>query len=328
MTPTETAELMQAVADVVRDQVELGLRDLATELAVAKAHIAALQVVEKAHGELRERLVVMETKAGVPIDIPTVDLSPVLERVAVAESQIDRLSGLEKSVGELRDRLVVCEQRGLDVPPSPEPVDLAPVLECVAELQKSLEVTSVVQAAPSVDLSPVWDRIARTETELVKIAPTVATVSELVKDVSGLRERVAVVETRATMAGPAGPKGDDGRDGQNGKDGADGVGWDDLTAVQNDDRSVTVKAMRGERVKDIGTVVFPVEIYRGVYVDGRQYERGDCVTWGGSEFHCNEQTTTKPEQSKAWTLKVKRGRDGRDGKDAPTVPIVSVVRPS
>jgi hypothetical protein len=40
------------------------------------------------------------------------------------------------------------------------------------------------------------------------------------------------------------------------------------------------------------------------------------VTWAGSEWHCHTTTTTKPgEGSKAWTLKVKRGRDGKDAKD-------------
>ena len=61
--------------------------------------------------------------------------------------------------------------------------------------------------------------------------------------------------------------------------------------------------------------------------DGKTYERGDGVTWAGSEWHCNEPTTTKPgDGSKAWTLKVKRGRDGKDGRDAMTAPVLSVKR--
>jgi hypothetical protein len=309
-------------ADTVILMVKAAVAPILERVAAMEARIGGLPVAEKSLMDLRDRVVVMETKAGIPVDVPTVDLSPVLQRIAVTESQIDRLSGLEKAIGEMRDRLVACEQRGSDAPPAPEPVDLAPVLERMTDLQRAMDTKSIMQAAPSVDLSPMETRLAKAETQLAQVLDKVG------QDVWGLRERMAVVETRASVPGPQGPKGQDGRDGQNGKDGADGVGWDDLIAVQNDDRSLTIKAARGERVKDIGTVIFPVEIYRGVYVDGRQYERGDCVTWGGSEFHCNEQTTSKPEQSKAWTLKVKRGRDGRDGKDAATSPVVSVGRPS
>jgi hypothetical protein len=266
------------MADLVILTVKAALTPVLERLAAAEARLTGLPLAEKSLGELRDRMVMMETKAAAPVLPISVDFAPVLERVAVTESQIGRLSGMEDAIAEVRDRLLVTESRS-SVPPAsppPEPVDLAPVL-------------------------------AR---------------------VNDLHVKVAVLEARPGLIGPSGPAGKDGRDGQNGKDGADGLGFDDLTLAQTDERSLTVKAIRGDRVKDIGTATFPVEIYRGVYVDGRQYERGDCVTWGGSEFHCNEQTTSKPEQSKAWTLKVKRGRDGRDGKDAPTIPVVSVVRPS
>jgi hypothetical protein len=74
-------------------------------------------------------------------------------------------------------------------------------------------------------------------------------------------------------------------------------------------------------VKEIGTARFAVDLYRGVWAEGRTYEPGDSVTWAGSEWHCLATTTTKPgEGSKAWTLKVKRGRDGKDGQDGPSGP--------
>ena len=83
------------------------------------------------------------------------------------------------------------------------------------------------------------------------------------------------------------------------------------------DGATIVRAQRDGATKDLGTLVFPVELYRGVYVDGKTYDRGDAVTWSGSEWHCNESTVTRPGNgSGAWTLKVKRGRDGKDRKDA------------
>lgn len=330
MTPTETAELMQAVAEVVQDQVALALRDMTTKLAVAEARIAALTESEKSLADVNRRLIIVETKAETPIERQTIDLSPVLERIAVTESRIDRLSESEKTISEMRDRLLVFETKASGVPPSvelqaPEPVDLAPILARVDELKDAMSIKS---AAPIVDLAPITDRIARLEMH-AKEAQSVSDLSREVftKEVSSIRERLAVVETRQPVPGPQGPKGEDGKDGKDGrdgKDGADGLGYDELAVVQNAERGITVKAFRGDRSKDIGTVVIPAEIYRGVWEADRTYERGDCVTFGGSEFHCNETTTAKPEQSKAWTLKVKRGRDGRDGKDAATLPVVKV----
>ncbi|EOE6915545.1 phage gp6-like head-tail connector protein [Cronobacter turicensis] len=58
----------------------------------------------------------------------------------------------------------------------------------------------------------------------------------------------------------------------------------------------------------------PVMIYKGVFKSGQDYLPGDTVTWGGSLWHCDEQTQDKPGEtgSKGWTLATKRGRDGRD----------------
>ena len=63
------------------------------------------------------------------------------------------------------------------------------------------------------------------------------------------------------------------------------------------------------------------QIYRGVHVDGKQYERGDTVTWAGAVWHCNAPTSERPgDGSTFWRLAVKRGRDGKDGKDGMAEP--------
>jgi hypothetical protein len=129
-------------------------------------------------------------------------------------------------------------------------------------------------------------------------------------EIGTMRERLAVLETRALVPGPPGPAG------------RDGVGFDDLGVTQRDDRSFTITAAHGDVVKEIGTASFALDIYRGVWLEGKTYEPGDGVTWAGSEWHCHTATTTKPgDGSKAWTLKVKRGRDGKDGKDGGPGPI-------
>ena len=71
-----------------------------------------------------------------------------------------------------------------------------------------------------------------------------------------------------------------------------------------------------------GLLSFPVPLYRGVYQNGKAYEEGDLVTWGGHMFYCQTATTVKPEEfSRDWKLCVKHGRDGKDGKDGAPAPL-------
>ncbi len=208
---------------------------------------------------------------------------------------------------------------------------MAPVLERIAaaeqqtkEFQARLaEMTSlrdrvtVVETKAAVppqpaDMSPVLERIAGLE---LRHSDDLAHVG---KAVSAVSERIAVLETRAPVPGPAGADG---------KDGADGLGFDDLDVEFDGDRTVLLKVARGSRVKS-WPIVLPFMRQQGVYQEGHTYTTGDVVTWGGSQWHCEAETTTKPgDGSKAWTLVVKRGRDGKDGRDAPGVPpVVSIGR--
>lgn len=151
--------------------------------------------------------------------------------------------------------------------------------------------------------------VVRRQTALeAQLAQAVAVAGDLI----AVRERVATLEARAPAPGPPGPAG---------RDGADGLGFEDLAVTQRDDRSFTIEAVHGERRKAIGTATFALNIYRGVWAEGKTYDPGDGVTWAGSEWHCQAATTTKPgDGSKAWTLKVKRGRDGKDGTAGPPGP--------
>jgi hypothetical protein len=112
--------------------------------------------------------------------------------------------------------------------------------------------------------------------------------------------------------GAPGEKGLDGLPGKDGRDGQDGLGFDDFEEEYDGERTFIRRYRRGDRVKEFRFTV-AMDLYRGTWVEGRTYERGDGVTWAGSEWHCHETTRQKPgDGSKAWTLKVKRGRDGRD----------------
>lgn len=110
-----------------------------------------------------------------------------------------------------------------------------------------------------------------------------------------------------------GVDGQNGERGADGKDGRDGFSLSDFDAeLMEDGRTILLSFERGDQEFKVELGI-PALIYRGVWKDGQQYERGDVVTFGGGMFHCNEDTGDKPETSKAWTLAVKRGRDGKDG---------------
>lgn len=389
---------LDGIAAVVDVTVENAVAPLLARLALAEQGHKDLQVRLTEIVELRDRVVVVETKTTMasPVQPIAVDLSPLSERVASAEQRHDDLQARVLELLDIRDRVVVMETKSAMASPSPTatpPIDLSPVMERIAAVEQrqgdlqtrvtdlsdvrdrvlTIEAKStlasplepvlqqvsarvgalearpvadiatglvdrieVLETTPekTVDLSPVLDRLLKVEIQLQsKVAETPAlqaSLTELSKDLGALRERVAVAEVRPLLPGPPGTGGKDGQPGTaglNGTNGADGLGWDDLGVVQVDERTFTVKCTRGLQVKELATLTFPVQIYRGVYVDGRMYDRGDGVTWGGSEWHCNETTTTKPgDGSKAWTLKVKRGRDGKDGKDAMPVPVVSIAK--
>lgn len=227
-------------------------------------------------------------------------LGPVLERLAAVEAR-------QAVLGDVRDRLVTVETKAALPPPvlpEPEPaVDLSPVLERLAaaearvsvlgDLRDRVVVVETKQAIPVLPLPPetgiddLRERIVNLETKsagpslsdmgVAELRTHLATVQAKVFEVS---ERVAVVETRPQLPGPAGEPGLPGKDGEPGKDGTAGL------------------------------------TYVGVYQDGKTYDLGELTTFGGSLWHANERTTTKPgDGSKGWTLACKRGRDGRDGKD-------------
>jgi hypothetical protein len=81
----------------------------------------------------------------------------------------------------------------------------------------------------------------------------------------------------------------------------------------------------GKTIK-VNEFTVPTQIYRGIHIEGKDYEPGDTTTWAGSQWHCNKPTTEKPGISDAWTLAVKRGHNGKDGAAPPSgvKPMVKV----
>jgi hypothetical protein len=253
-------------------------------------------------------------------------IAPLAERLAVAEQTTRDLQARMIELTAVRDRLTVVETKAALIPP---PVDveplirdrLAPVLatlETVGHKLHAVESSRPVAAGPSGPSDAEIELLIRDRLE------------PLSKQLGTIFERLAVLDVRPLLPGPAGTPGKDGAPGLNGKDGApgiDGFNLEDFSATLDGDRTLILKFER-----DTYTKVFPIRMpfmrQEGIYQDGKTYDVGDVVTWGGSQWHANEETTTKPgDGSKAWTLIVKRGRDGKDGKDAaPVLPVVSVAR--
>ncbi|WP_295808909.1 hypothetical protein [uncultured Nitratireductor sp.] len=111
------------------------------------------------------------------------------------------------------------------------------------------------------------------------------------------------------VVGRDGQKGDPGQDG---KDGADGLGFDDLEVVHDGKRTFTFRFAKGEKVTEF-PFTLPVVLDCGVFKSGETYAAGDGVTWGGSFWIAQKDTTDKPGEGDGWRLAVKKGRDGKDG---------------
>lgn len=234
-------------------------------------------------------------------------LAPVIADVKALQTKIASFDARWNDLGALRERVAVIEATKTLPVPVVEPVDLAPLLMRVAALETREPVPGPMGAQ-----GPRGERGEQ--------GPAGA------DGVPGRDGRDGLPGVPG-LPGEKGLNGTDGRDGLNGKDGSDGLGFEDFEELYDGERTFTRRYRSGDKVKEFVHKT-AMEIYRGVYVDGKTYDRGDGVTWGGSEWHCNETTTTKPgDGSKAWTLKVKRGRDGRDGVDAPgALPVVAVGR--
>lgn len=102
---------------------------------------------------------------------------------------------------------------------------------------------------------------------------------------------------------------------KNGKDGRDGVGFDDLEVEYDGIKTVTFKMRRGEVVKEFD-LTLPVVVDCGIFKEGQTYQPGDGVTWGGSYWIAQKETSAKPDSpDSGFRLAVKRGRDGKDGRD-------------
>lgn len=103
-----------------------------------------------------------------------------------------------------------------------------------------------------------------------------------------------------------------GRDGTDGERGAAGFSLTDFdTDWKPEEKALVLRWAAGETTYSHELFV-PYVRDVGVWTEGRSYLRGDGVTWAGSFWIAQDDTTDKPDIGKGWRLAVKRGRDGKD----------------
>jgi hypothetical protein len=120
------------------------------------------------------------------------------------------------------------------------------------------------------------------------------------------------------MGRVVGEKGDPGAPGE---PGVDGVSMSHFDTEMKGDRTIIFKFVRDDSIVELHEFKFPVLLDQGVWTE-RTYEKGDCVTWGGSLWICQRSTDQKPDSpDSGWRLAVKKGRDGKDGTVKPDDPV-------
>lgn len=115
------------------------------------------------------------------------------------------------------------------------------------------------------------------------------------------------------LVGDPGSNGLDGKDGAPGRDGT----LENLKVMFDGERTLTFCFKDGTPIEG-GAIVAPWTIHRGLFVPGKEYDRGDAVTWGGSTWTATAKTKATPgesgDPSRAWVLSAQRGREGKVGK--------------
>lgn len=90
-------------------------------------------------------------------------------------------------------------------------------------------------------------------------------------------------------------------------------GISNIGIEQTEEREFKAVIETSSGKKEENTFVMPIILDKGLFTHGREYKKGDAVTYGGSLWICQESNTQGiPGASKEWRLAVKRGRDGKE----------------
>ncbi|MGB1215876.1 MAG: hypothetical protein ACPG4X_21080 [Pikeienuella sp.] len=240
---------------------------------------------------------------------------------------ISRIENLEKALAEQPEPVVVDEKSIAEL----VIVEITPEIERVKAL-KAPDLPDIPSAPELPDIGAMVDEAVKSAVEALP-APKdgkSVTVEEVMPDLVGHVDKFL-----ADIPGPE--RGADGiglagafidRDGgltltmtngetKNlgpivGKDGETGVGFDDLDIVHDGEREFTLRFQRGAKIVE-KTLTIPAMLDRGVFSEGKQYDQGDVVSFGGSMWVAQKGTDERPGTGDGWRLSVKKGRDGKNG---------------
>lgn len=308
------------------ETLALTQRLLAKELAPLREANEALRTE---NAELRERLAAIEARPEPEEPADPAETAATIKAMidaAVSERVSEAVEGIEvPELPDVQPMVDAAVRAAVEALPKPEPVDLSG-LATKAEVDEVRAALAVLpEPPPAPDLSGFV-----TKDELAEVAAAIPAPVDL----SGLASQAEVDEVKTAVEAiriPDPVPGKDGRgiedvkvnddrevivkftDGETKNlgsfDGRHGLGFDDMQAEWDGERTLTLRWVRGEQAEE-KAIRLPVMIYRGVWREG-SYERGDTVTWGGSLWIAQEDTDEKPETGKAWRLAAKRGRDYR-----------------
>lgn len=244
------------------------------------------------NAEMKERLAAIEARPAP--EVPEIDLMPVKELI---DAEIAKLPTPEPAKEIDREELA-------------EAITLA-----VGEAVAALPPPEKGEDGKSIDPAAVEEMVASKVAKAVAELP-VPKDGQDGKDAAGIVEALkdsgelvfTLADGRLIRTGI--------RDGEKGTDGRDGFEIDDYDEWFEDDGRILVRQfVRGEDCKEFRhQTAFPID--RGVFKAGETYQQGDAVSWGGSLWIAQKETSAKPDTADSgWRLACKKGRDGKDAKN-------------
>lgn len=246
--------------------------------------------------------------------------APLIEQNAALEARLAALAGSLPAFddSELLERLAAVEARE-PLKGEPGEVDMQAVRQIVDEMTQqavSEQLTEAVKAIPvpeasepiAPDMKAIGEMIREGIAEAIKSIPTPKNGEPGVGLASGLIDRDGALVLTLSDGKTLNLGQVVGKDGDPGKT----FTLDDFDIVQYPDRRTFKFCFTRGEVMHSFEFALPTPIYRGVFKDGGAYEIGDMVTWAGSMWHCDKDTSEKPGASDAWSLAVKKGQNGKD----------------
>lgn len=319
--PDAASLIADAKADLRRDMAGIEERMATAAAPDLSAIFAALGDVESAVDEVRSSVpaapdlsgfVTRDDLAAVASTIPPIAESPDLSRFATLDA-VEAVKSAIPAAPDLsgfvrrEDVSAFATKAEVDavvamILPAPEDPDLSGF----ATLEEMKAAVAEVRAAiPQVPKAPDLTALATKD----EVAAAIAGI-RLPDPVCG-KDGAGVVEARQNADGELILKLTTGDTINAGRIvGRDGLGFEDMAAEYDGERTVVLRFRRGD-VNIEKSLVLPILLDRGVWREGEVYQRGDCVTWAGSLSIAQRETSAKPEASDDWRLAVRKGRDGK-----------------